>query len=129
MVEECLKNLTDTENSLIFSEKILVSPRGVILGRFSGSSGGCIAGKTEWFRKIRGFDEVYTGFSFEDRDIIHRARLDRLKVIDIFDKVKILHQCHRGRKGKNENYLKQKEYYINNRSVIRNLEKWGEVVN
>lgn len=129
VTEECLKILTQTPDSMVVSEKIKTSPRGVPIGKYSGSIGGMIAVSSEWLRKVRGFDEWCIGYwAVEDIDIVHRARLDRLKVINIYERVRILHQFHKIRCGTREEYFKKRKHYFNERSIIRNLEKWGREI-
>ncbi|MBK9264074.1 MAG: glycosyltransferase family 2 protein [Polyangiaceae bacterium] len=56
--------------------------------------GGCQCAKTQWFHRIRGFDERYTYWGSEDKDLGRRAEIDGRVIKWITESAYMLHQWH-----------------------------------
>jgi GT2 family glycosyltransferase len=94
-----------------------------------GEGAGMIVSK-EWFRRVRGFDETYKIWGCEDNDIVHRARLDGLRVEWIANTF-VVHQWHSRSATQQvwEQVLKNREYFTKMVEtpgpVERNPEQWA----
>ena len=89
------------------------------------ADGACQAATTEWFKKVRGYDERFERLGGMDNDMHKRAKLDGLSEVWIHNEVCILHQWHSITKWKTEDDLKQRELnykmYMEDTSIIRNI--------
>jgi len=56
--------------------------------------GGCQCAETSWFHGIRGFDERYTYWGAEDKDLALRAQKDGRDIQWVTSKTFMLHQWH-----------------------------------
>lgn len=90
-------------------------------------TGACQATDTRWLRSIRGYDEAYVFWGFEDKDLVHRARRSGLELRWIHEQTSMLHQWHRT--TKNDRYLRKllnkTRYYLTRELVVKNKPTWG----
>jgi glycosyltransferase involved in cell wall biosynthesis len=84
---------------------------------------------THFYHKIHGYDERYTGWGAEDDDLIKRFRLVGLKKRDISHISSYIHQWHPRSWGSvnDEQRNKNEDYFMNNHSIVRNKDGWGEI--
>lgn len=87
---------------------------------------------TLFFKTIHGYDEFYEYWGLEDNDMYRRFYYFGLKPHNISNKAFYLHQWHEKFEGLKHDNLKQKikrnrDYYYNNHSIIRNKDSWGEL--
>lgn len=94
--------------------------------KFPGT-GACQATRRDWLIGVRGYDEGYVFWGYEDRDMVWRARRAGLDVTWIHDSTSMLHQWHR--KMDNDHRLllyKNKLRYFTTGFVLRkNRDGWG----
>jgi glycosyltransferase involved in cell wall biosynthesis len=84
---------------------------------------------THFYHKINGYDEGYTGWGAEDDDMIKRFRLLGLKKRDITHISSYIHQWHPKSWGSinDEQRKKNEDYFMNNHTIVRNKDGWGEI--
>jgi glycosyltransferase involved in cell wall biosynthesis len=68
--------------------------RATTTTRPTSGLGGCQCAETAWFRRVRGYDEVYRYWGAEDKDLAQRAERDGLALVWITDRTAMLHQWH-----------------------------------
>lgn len=100
------------------------------------TSGACQSASRDWFFKVRGYDERFTGWGGNDTDMRYRAQKDGLKEIWIQGETILLHQWHpkqielAKKKGNLKNFLekvkKNRHRRDNLNTVVRNKDfEWG----
>jgi hypothetical protein len=84
---------------------------------------------TYYYHKIHGYDENYIGWGAEDDDLIKRFRLLGLRKKDISHISSYIHQWHPKNWGlvNDEQRKKNEDYFMNNHSIVRNKDGWGEI--
>ena len=88
---------------------------------------------TYFYNKIKGYDEKYKLWGYEDDDLIKRLEIFGLNTKSIEYKSVYFHQWHKMYEGvkKIKGYKKQieknKERFKKNFSIIRNKNGWGEI--
>ena len=99
--------------------------------------GGLMSASKQWFFKVRGFDERFRGWGWEDVDLWKRARRDQMHCLRLddfgWDDCEVYHQYHPNeylrveREGGAElqQVLRNEEMTQRGRSIIRNDEDWG----
>ncbi|MBW2978074.1 glycosyltransferase [Candidatus Woesearchaeota archaeon] len=85
-----------------------------------------------FYYKVRGYDEFYKLWGYEDKDLIKRFEMFGLNIKLIKNKSIYFHQWHpkyRGIKikGYEKQIRKNKEYKNKTNSIIRNKAGWGEI--
>jgi len=95
---------------------------------------GCCHGvSTEWLRSVRGLDERYIGWGFEDKDLVLRAKFSGYSIVSLSSKTSMVHLPHsRDKKYFNKKLrLRNERLYKEKRAskdVIANVNtKWGAV--
>ncbi len=88
---------------------------------------------TLFYKMIRGYDEFYEYWGWEDNDMFRRFCYFGLKPKNIADRAFYLHQWHEQFEGLqkdkvNKTIQRNQKYYNNNHSIIRNKDNWGGVV-
>ena len=127
-IEEALKALMSNNKAIVLCRKIDLSESGLPENLHElNASGSCIGINTQWFKKVRGYDEYYIKWGKEDNDLTDRAVQDNYEIIWIENKTNIYHQFHEWKKDENRiSWTRNNEYYnIPNKSIIRNPEEWG----
>lgn len=84
---------------------------------------------TAFFQQIRGYDEQYEEWGWEDNDIMRRFLYLGLDLISISDRAKFLHQWHpkgEGVRDWTESRERNLRYFNSNSTVVRNPICWGE---
>jgi predicted glycosyltransferase involved in capsule biosynthesis len=85
----------------------------------------------KYYFQIRGYEENYLAWGCEDDDLIKRLGMIGLEAKDISDQTSFLHQWHEMYEGLDENdkknIEKNKAYFKNTTSVLRNKKGWGRV--
>jgi O-antigen/teichoic acid export membrane protein len=96
--------------------------------RPSGGTGACQAFAADWVREVRGYDEKYVFWGFEDKDMIARAAKAGLEQVWVSDKTAMLHQWHRQTSADQplRKRLNQWRYYLTKGIVVKNRAGWGE---
>jgi len=129
--EDLIKKLTSlvTNTNAVFCRTWSLSPWGDVGQLYCGKELPrpfffCGAIKRFWLEKIRGFDEDFVDYGYEDDDLA--ARLKREGVTFLFSDIEVYHQWHaplqQGNWQRNEQMLQDKM----NEPTIRNLgREWG----
>lgn len=84
---------------------------------------------TLFFHLIRGYDEQYEEWGWEDNDIMERFMRLGLDRISIKPKANFLHQWHpkgEGTKNWHDSAKQNRRYYETSTTIARNPIKWGE---
>jgi hypothetical protein len=99
--------------------------------RGSGHENAGINGSfTFFYQYIHGYDEFYEGWGSEDNDLLKRFIGLGLDIQSISTDVCYFHQWHPKGEGIEDfsaAALRNREYYENSKSIIRNVRQWGEV--
>jgi predicted glycosyltransferase involved in capsule biosynthesis len=85
---------------------------------------------TYFYKKIRGWDEKYTGWGAQDCDMLKRFELLGLKITSRGEKHPYYHQWHpiNKNKGKHFKIFKRNHIYLAiNNSIKRNKNGWGNI--
>lgn len=94
--------------------------------QFPGT-GACQATRRDWMIRVRGYDERYVFWGYEDRDMVLRARCAGLRVVWIHERTAMLHQWHR--KMNNDvpwlKYRNKARYFLTGFVVRKNRAGWG----
>lgn len=94
--------------------------------KFPGT-GACQATRRDWLIRVRGYDEGYVFWGYEDRDMFWRARRAGLDVTWIHEMTSILHQWHR--KMDNDHrlllYKNKLRYFTTGFVLHKNRAGWG----
>ena len=96
-----------------------------------GYSTGLVFTYSAYARRMRGYDEYYTGWGSEDVDFVKRLRYCGLELCTIDASSYYLHQWHPRSEGVSEDdFLAQRkrneDYERRNVSIKRNPAGWGE---
>ena len=126
-INETIKALQKNKKIIVLSQKIDLDKTNKETNLHEPSaSGSCIAIKTNWAKKVHGFDEIYTFWGREDNDFVNRAMQDGFEDIWITNKIKLWHQWHElpDTRSLNRNII----YYEKlNKPIIRNSNNWGQL--
>jgi len=95
--------------------------------RKSFGTGACQATDNSWFQKVRGYDEKYMLWGFEDTDMKHRAQRDGLELHWIHEKTSMLHQWHQNIRNTKLflKYANKARYYLTRNKIVKNSSGWG----
>jgi len=104
----------------------------LVSSEFGDLNPGINMGLARFYREIRGYDESYKLWGFEDNDLVKRFGLLGLKVKDISGEASFIHQWHpmfEGLEGHDhqKQRMKNLEYFRKNNSIKRNPEGWGKI--
>ncbi len=94
-IEKLANAVTDT--NVVFTRVSALNPDGTFMRLYCGKEFPhpyffCGAIKRAWFEKLRGFDEDYTGSSYDDDDFA--VRLQKEGVTFVFSEIEVHHQWH-----------------------------------
>ena len=95
--------------------------------RIAMGTGACQVFSTKWAKSVRGYDEKYVFWGFEDKDMVARAQKSGLETVWIHDETAMLHQWHR-RTANDKLYLKYKNklrFYLTQGIIVKNKKSWG----
>jgi glycosyltransferase involved in cell wall biosynthesis len=110
------------------AEADLPALRGRAALRPTYGKGGCQFARRSWFEDVRGYDEGYQWWGWEDLDMAHRAQRSGLVWVWVEERTWMLHQWHR--KLNDRHYLKiwgnRWRYWTTRHRVVKNLDRWGE---
>jgi hypothetical protein len=84
---------------------------------------------THYYHYLRGYDEFYEGWGSEDNDLMKRFVNLGLDIVSLYPNATYLHQWHPKGEGignYQETARRNREYYEDTRSIIRNTQRWGE---
>jgi GT2 family glycosyltransferase len=95
VIEGIISPLTNT--NAVFAKVIALNPAGEETTLYCGKENPrpfffCGAIRREWFDRLRGFDEDYLGYGFEDDDMADRLRREGVEFI--FTDLLVYHQWH-----------------------------------
>lgn len=94
--------------------------------KFPGT-GACQAVRRDWLVSVRGYDEKYVYWGYEDRDMFLRAKRAGLDIVWIHEKTSMLHQWHK--KMDNDRVLLRHKnrlrYFLTGFIVKKNPGGWG----
>lgn len=94
--------------------------------------GNCQGVKTSWLHYVKGFDETYRGWGYEDKDLNLRAKLAAWKMMHM-DDTSMIHLPHARNPGyfRNDLILKNKARFLGKRDnkgpIVNAQRKWGEL--
>jgi glycosyltransferase involved in cell wall biosynthesis len=121
------RDLPDMGPERLFEREEYDALRARATMRQAAGTGACQAARTEWFHRIRGYDEKYLFWGFEDKDTVHRALKSGLTLSWIHDDTSMLHQYHLN--VKNTRYLRKlinkTRYYLTRGQIVKNRRTWG----
>ena len=92
-------------------------------------TGACQAVRKEWFFDVRGYDEKYVYWGYEDRDMFRRATRGGLEVVWIHERTSMLHQWH-PKMDKDRvrlKYMNRFRYFLTGWIVKKNRAGWGNL--
>lgn len=95
--------------------------------RQTRGTGACQGAKKSFFERVRGYDESYVFWGFEDNDMVSRAERAGLSVVYIHERTSMLHQWHPTTKN-DRPLLKLKNkwrFWLTRRVVTKNPTGWG----
>jgi glycosyltransferase involved in cell wall biosynthesis len=95
--------------------------------RPSHGTGACQATKRSFFFDVRGYDEKYVFWGFEDGDMLFRAQLVGLTPCWIHEQTSMLHQWHRNvaRDKLHYKYINKLRFWITRFRIEKNPSGWG----
>jgi len=91
-------------------------------------TGACQAAPLSFFERVRGYDERYVFWGFEDKDMVSRAQRAGLRLTWIHDRTSMLHQWHR-RMAEDKlfwKYHNKLRFYLTRHVVVKNRSGWGD---
>ena len=90
--------------------------------------GACQCAPRAWFERVRGYDEGFRWWGYEDQDMVHRARKSGLEPVWITAETSMLHQWHPKQNTERRLQIKlnQWRYRLLKPVVRRNPFGWGE---
>ena len=91
--------------------------------------GACQCAPKNWFHEVRGYDEGYRWWGFEDQDMLSRAVRSGLEPVWITEKTAMLHQWH-PKQNKTHKFrigLNRWRYRLLKPWVKRNRKGWGQL--
>ncbi len=122
------RDLPDMGHERLFEREEYGALRARATMRQAAGTGACQAARTDWFHRIRGYDEKYLFWGFEDKDTVHRALKSGLSLSWIHDDTSMLHQYHLN--VKNKRYLRKlinkTRYYLTRGRIVKNRRNWGD---
>ena len=91
------------------------------------ATGACQSTCRSFFFYAQGYDEKYTYWGHEDRDMTNRAQAYGLDLVWISDRTSMLHQWHPTMKRDRiwQYRFNKFRYYLTKRQVIKNRDGWG----
>jgi GT2 family glycosyltransferase len=96
--------------------------------RETKGTGACQATRRDWFVRVRGYDEKYVFWGFEDTDMLRRAQRDGLRTVWIHEQTSMLHQWHPTDNGTRPalKYKNKLRFWLTRGIVRKNSANWGE---
>jgi len=95
--------------------------------RVAQGTGACQATLRQWFYDVRGYDEKYVFWGFEDKDMVRRARRSGLSLSWVHEQTQMLHQWHPT--TKNQRYVRKQwnklRYKLTGWIIRKNPGGWG----
>ncbi len=91
-------------------------------------TGACQGAPLSFFERVRGYDERYVYWGFEDKDMVSRAERAGLSLVWIHEQTSMLHQWHR-RMAEDKlhwKYHNKLRFYLTKHRVVKNRAGWGE---
>ena len=121
-----------SQNTDVLSEYEKLEAKSVLRSELRNSNYtfglGIIMALKKYFFDIRGYDEFYKGWGYEDDDIIKRFLMLGLKIKNIKNKSSYLHQWHENSRENRQRTLINKWHFENVKSFLRNPVCWGKIV-
>lgn len=97
--------------------------------RPSHGTGACQATLRRWFEEVRGYDEKYVYWGFEDKDLLRRAKRSGLTLAWIHEQTSMLHQWHISQNDRPlRKALNHWRFRLTGWGVRRNRGGWGSRV-
>lgn len=90
-------------------------------------TGACQGARRSFFEAVRGYDERYVFWGFEDKDMVSRAERAGLSLIWIHERTSMLHQWHR-RTAEDRlfwKYHNKLRFYLTKHRIRKNPDRWG----
>ena len=90
--------------------------------------GGCQFALRSWFEEVRGYDEAYRWWGWEDADMAWRARRSGLSWAWVEERTAMLHQWHHKLNDSHyfEIWKNRFRFWLTRHQVLKNLDRWGE---
>lgn len=91
-------------------------------------TGACQGAPRSFFERVRGYDERYVYWGFEDKDMVSRAERAGLSLVWIHERTSMLHQWHRRMAADKPlwKYHNKLRFYLTKHRVVKNRDRWGE---
>ena len=95
--------------------------------RKGGGTGACQVACRQWFVDVRGYDEKYVFWGYEDKNLVRRASKSGLALRWIHDRTQMLHQWHPTTKFDRlwRRRLNRLRYKLTGGVVRKNRSGWG----
>jgi glycosyltransferase involved in cell wall biosynthesis len=95
--------------------------------RVARGTGACQCSQRRWFVKVRGYDEKYVFWGFEDKDMVARARRSGLTLCWIHEQTQMLHQWHPPTRHQRllRKHMNKLRYKLTGWIVRKNRTGWG----
>ncbi|MCS6798828.1 MAG: glycosyltransferase [Myxococcota bacterium] len=89
--------------------------------------GACQAAARAFFERVRGYDERYVHWGYEDRDMVARAERAGLRIVWIHERTSMLHQWHPTTKGDRPwwRQINKLRFFLTRRVLVKNPGGWG----
>ncbi len=97
--------------------------------RPSSGTGACQGVARSFFFDVRGYDESYVFWGFEDGDMLNRAKRSGLSLSWIHDHTSMLHQWHphEARKKLHWKYINKARFLLTKHRIRKNPRSWGTI--
>lgn len=91
------------------------------------ATGACQSAGRAFFERVRGYDERYLGWGYEDLDMTSRARRAGLEIRWVSEETSMLHQWHPTRRHDRplRRWLNCWRYRLTRHIVVKNRAGWG----
>jgi hypothetical protein len=125
-LKECYSNMSNPNIEYIQQKSILRLPN-----RYTQYHPSVLCAYTLVYKYVRGYDEYYTVWGYEDEDLIKRFRRIGLSIYTIKDKASYYHQWHPKYEGVSSMHGLQdiiemnRKHFAETSSAIRNDKNWG----
>jgi hypothetical protein len=101
--------------------------RSVAERRATGGTGACHAADRSLFEQLRGYDEAYLHWGYEDADLLARAQAVGADVHSIATSTTMLHQWHPRAKDHHPGWFwrNRVRYWLTRNRPVKNRRRWG----
>ncbi len=101
--------------------------RSRAINRPTMATGACQSARREFFERVRGYDEQFRHWGYEDLDMTWRARHSGLEIRWVSDRTAMLHQWHPTVRQEHPwaRWTNCWRYRLTRHIVVKNRKRWG----